>query len=817
MGSLFANLLQDTRYGVRNLSRNPGFVAIALVTLALGIGANATIFSVLNGTLLKPLSFPNPNSLMLVFETFGKGPDNWNIVSAPNFWDLQKRSHSFESMAILDSAGRGYNLSTVGTQEPEQVSGLRVSSGFFTVLGVKPMLGRTFLPEEELLGRDREVVLSYGLWKNRYAGDPGLVGRSIRIDGADFVVVGVMPPDFQWQFEGPPRQLWVPVGYTKTDYGRGDNSFLSIARLKPGVTQAQATAELESIAGGLRKEYPAEDVNMGAIATPLSDFGLEGLRGTLFTLSAAVAFVLLIACVNVANLLLARGAARQKELAIRRALGAKGARIALQLMTESMLLALAGGACGLLLAFWGARALLYLFKLNGLDLPLRPVESIPIDAQVLAFAFGVACLTGLLFGIAPAVSAWRGNLNDPLKEGGRTGRTRGSSRLRNLLVASEVALALIVLCGAALMIKSMSRLLGVDPGFRPKNVLVLGLSVPQEEIYVGPPGLPRFCSDLEERVSTVPGVVSVGAVAHLPMWGNATRSFQLEGRPPAAPGDMPFGDYSVACPGYFKTMAIPLAKGREFTRQDTLSSLPVIVINETMAHQFWPKQDPLGRAIRLGGSDGPRLTVVGVVGDVHHQGLDAPVRPQFFRPYPQAGWPVMSVVVRTISSPASYTTAIKKAIAQALPERPVSKATTLEEILHDSTGSRRFPMLLLSVFSTLALVLAAVGIVGVVGNTVTQRTHEIGIRMALGARTLDVVGLMVNSSMLWVLAGLAVGLAGTAGLTRLLGGMLYQVRPLDPGVLGSVAFLLAAVAGAASYFPARRAAKIDPVVALRCE
>ncbi len=313
MGSLFANLLQDTRYGVRNLSRNPGFVAIALVTLALGIGANATIFSVLNGTLLKPLSFPNPNSLMLVFETFGKGPDNWNIVSAPNFWDLQKRSHSFESMAILDSAGRGYNLSTVGTQEPEQVSGLRVSSGFFTVLGVKPMLGRTFLPEEELLGRDREVVLSYGLWKNRYAGDPGLVGRSIRIDGADFVVVGVMPPDFQWQFEGPPRQLWVPVGYTKTDYGRGDNSFLSIARLKPGVTQAQATAELESIAGGLRKEYPAEDVNMGAIATPLSDFGLEGLRGTLFTLSAAVAFVLLIACVNVANLLLARGAARQKE------------------------------------------------------------------------------------------------------------------------------------------------------------------------------------------------------------------------------------------------------------------------------------------------------------------------------------------------------------------------------------------------------------------------------------------------------------------------------------------------------------------------
>jgi putative ABC transport system permease protein len=815
MASFFANLFQDARYAVRNLARSPGFVIIALLTLALGIGANATIFGVLHNTLLKPLAFPDPDRLMLVFETFGKGPDNWNIVSAPNFWDFQRASRSFENMAIFDSAGRGYNLG--GRQQAEQVSGLRVTSGYFPILGVKPLLGRTFLPEEETLGRDREVVLSYGLWKNRYGGDPMLVGKSIPIDGANFEVVGVMPATFGWQFEGSPRQLWVPVGYTKTDFGRGNNSFLCIGRLKAGVTQAQANAEMEAIANHVRSQFPADDANMGGVVTPLADYGLEGLRTTLLALSAAVAFVLLIACVNVANLLLARGAARQKELAIRRALGAAGWRIAIQLLTESMMLALAGGLCGLIVAFWGSRALLYLFKLNGMDLPLRPVDSIPLDGPVLIFAFAVACVTGLLFGVAPALSAVRGNVNEPLKEGGRTGSSGGSSRLRNVLVASEVALALVVLCGAGLMIKSMTRLLGVDPGFRPGNLLTMGMSVPQEEIYVGPPDLPRFCSDVQEHVSAIPGVVSVSAAAHLPFLGNAGRGFQIEGRPPADPGNMPGANYSVACPGYFRTLGVPLRKGREFSQQDTKTAPGAIVINEAMAHEYWPKEDPIGRSIRLGGSDGPRLTVVGVVGDVHHQGLDVPMPRQFFRPYMQAGWPTMTVVVRTISSPAAYTAAVKKALAEALPDRPVSTAITMEEVIHDSTGSRRFPMLLLSVFSALALLLAAVGIVGVVGNAVTQRTHEIGIRMALGARTLDVIRLMVNSSMLWVLIGLAAGLAGAAGLTRLLGGMLYQVRPMDPGVLGGVALLLGGVAVAASYLPARRAAKIDPVIALRCE
>jgi putative ABC transport system permease protein len=810
--------LQDARYSLRNLARNPGFVLVAMLTLALGIGANTTIFSIINSTLLRPLPFPGQDRLVLIWETFGKGPDNWNIVSAPNFWDFQRRSHSFESMAIFDSSGRGYNLSATGSsQEAEQVSGLRVSAGFFSVLHAQPLLGRTFLPEEEILGKDREVVLSYGLWKSRYGGDPSLVGRTIRIDGADFTVIGVMPRDFVWQFWSGPRQLWVPVGCTKTDYGRNDNSFLSIARLKPGVSVAQARSEMEAVGTGLAKQYPTIDTNMSATVEPLGDYGMEGLRTAMLTLLAAVAFVLLIACVNVANLLLARGAARQKEFAIRIALGAAGSRLARQLLTESLLLALAGGAAGLLLAAFGNRVLFYAFSLGSLYLPLRPVDSISIDARVFAFVLVVSCLTGILFGVAPALSALRTNLNDPLKEGGRTSTASGRHRLRQVLVASEVALALVVLCGAGLMIKSMSLLLGVNPGLNPKNVLTMSMSVPQEEIYVGPPGLPRFCQDVEEHVGAIPGVVSAGAVGHLPFQGNAGRSFQIEGQPPAEPGSLPGASYSVACPNYFRTMGIPVLRGREFTARDTVTAQGVIVINETMARTYWPKQDPIGRAIRLGGSDGSRLVIVGVVGDVRFQGLDAPPRRQFFRPYPQAGWPIMIVVVRTASAPATFATPVKKALADVLPDWPVSGVETMEKVVHDSTGSRRFPMLLLSVFSVLALMLAAVGIVGVVGHSVTQRAPEIGLRIALGAGTVDVLRLMVSSNMGWVMIGLAVGVAGSAGLTRLLSGLLYGVRPLDPMVLGAVSLLLAAVALVASYLPARRAARIDPIVALRCE
>jgi putative ABC transport system permease protein len=814
---MMRTLVQDVKYGLRNLARNPGFALVAILTLALGIGANTTIFSVISETLLKPLSFRDASKLVLVWETFGKGPDNWNIVSAPNFWDFKRQSHSFQNMAIFDSAGRGYNLSASGNgREAEQVLGLRVSAEFFQVLGVKPLLGRTFVPEEETLGKDHEVVLSYGLWKRRYGADASLVGRTIRVDGADFTVIGVMPSEFEWQFWSDARQLWVPVGYTKTDFGRGDNSFIAIARLKPGVSEAQARTEMEAVGTHVAKEYPVDDANMAATVSPLGDFDMQGLRSTMLTLLAAVAFVLLIACVNVANLLLARGAARQKEFAIRRALGAPGARIARQLLTESFLLALAGAVVGLLVAVWSTRVLFVGFKLNLLHLPLRTVTSIPIDGRVFAFALAISCLTGVLFGMAPAWSVLRTSVNDTLKEAGR-GTTGERHTLRHVLVASEVALAMIVLSGAGLMIKSMTRLLGVDPGLNPKNVLTMTMSVPQEAIYVGPPTLPRYCQDVAENVGAIPGVVSVSAVGHLPFRGNAGRGFQIEGRPPAAPGEMPGANYSVACPGYFRAMGIPIRKGREFTDRDTVNAQQVIVINEAMAHDFWPKEDPIGHAVRLGGSDGPRLTIVGVAASVHHQGLDSPVRRQFFRPYMQAGWPVMTVVVRTQHTPGEFTTPIKRAIANVLPDLPVAGVETMEEIVRSSTGSRKFPMMLLSVFSVVALALAAVGIVGVVGHSVVQRQHEIGIRMALGAGTMRVLRMVVSASMIWVLAGLAAGLAGSAALTRLLSGLLYDVRPLDPLVLGSVGALLGAVALIASYLPARRAARIDPMTALRVE
>ncbi|MGA7752477.1 MAG: ABC transporter permease [Candidatus Sulfotelmatobacter sp.] len=806
-------LWNDIRYSVRQLGKNPGFTAVAVLTLALGVAANTVIFTVMNATILKKLSFPEPDRLVMVWETFG-GTDDYNIISAPNYWDFTRQNHVFENIAIFDSGGRGYNLApTGGNREPEQVSGLRVSSTFFDVLGVRPFLGRNFMPEEEVRGKDHVIILSYGLWKRRYGADRALVGKTIRVDGEDFTVIGVMPPDFRWQFWSYPRQLWVPVGYTETDKGRDQNSFLSIGRLKPGITVAQARSEMAVIGTGLARQYPNDLPKMSATVVPMADYASSSVRATMLTLFAAVGFVLLIACVNVANLLLARGAARQKEFAVRRALGARGIRLARQLLTESVLLALLGGCCGLVLAAWSASVLPSVLPDTLQLLPLHELDTLPLDGRVFAFAFLVSCCTGVLFGLIPAVSTAREGLTQPLKEGGR-GASGGGGRLRHVLVACEVALALVVLCGAGLMIASLSRVLGVNPGFDARNVVIMDMSLPQEQTYTGPPGHPLFCRDLDEHVSAIPGVVAVAAVAHLPMRGNAGRGFDIEGRPDPGPENQPGASYTVACPNYFHALGVPLLEGREFTHQDGLGAPGVIIINQSMAKKYWPNEDPLGRVIKQGGA---RLTIVGVVADVHHTGLDEDTNPQFFRPYPQAGWPVMSVVVRTTGAPASYIPAIKKALAEVEPERPVSDVTLMQDVVESSVGSRRFPALLLAAFAGLALVLAAVGIVGVVSYSVSQRTREIGIRMALGARKGDVLNLILSASMGWVFVGLTFGVVASLGLTRLLGTLLYSVKPGNPLVLGIVSMLLAAVALLASYIPARRAAKVDPMVALRCE
>jgi predicted permease len=810
------SVLSDIRFTVRTWGRNPGFTAVALLTLALGIGANTTMFSVVNATLLRSLPFPHADQLATLWKGPINNPDRLNIVSLPNFRDWRDRSRTFGSLALFDSAGRGYNLT--GEGEAEQVSGLRVTASFFTVFGVQPLLGRTFVPEEEAPGNDRVVVLSHALWTHRYAADRSIIGRTIPIDGRAFTVIGVMPPAFRFQFGGSvERQLWVPAGWTKGDEDRGSNSFIAIGRLKAGATFDEARGDMDAIGRTLAEAYPNENAGQTVRIIPMADFGVARLRPTLVAMLGVVGFVLLIACVNVANLTLARAAARSRELAIRCALGAGRGRIVRQLLTESVMLACAGGACGLLLAYWGTSALLPILPSNLRTVPLRPVDRIGIDMTVLAFTSAIAILSGILFGLAPALGSFRADLTNPLKESA-PGSTGGRGRLRYALVASEVALTLVVLAGAGVMLLSVSRLLRVDPGLDTRDVLVMQMSLPQENLYYGPPGNARFCEGLDQRVGTVAGVRSVSAIAHLPLsGGSAGRGITIEGRADPGPENGAGAAYSVACPNLLRTLGMTLRSGRDFTLRDTLEAPGVALINEAMARRNWPGEDALGKRFKIGNfaSDGPWLTVVGVFKDVRQYGLDSEPGPWFLRPYQQAGWPFMSIIAKTASAPALFVAPIKQALAIVEPKQPVSAVRTMEDVVGTSVSSRRFPMLLLTLFGLLALVLAAVGIAGVVGYSVVRRTQEIGLRIALGAQRADVLRLVLGQSLIWTLIGIAGGLAGAFGLLRFLDTLLYGVEPADPMVLGTASVVLVGVALAASYLPARRAMRIDAVRALR--
>ena len=819
--TMLADVWQDLRYGVRMLVKQPGFTLIAVLTLALGIGANTTIFSVINSLLLQPVPFPNAERLVLVWQSQMNDPKDRNIVSAPNYWDWERQNDVFERMALLDSAGKGYSLA--GDGEPERVSGVRVTAGFFEVLGVAPQLGRTFLPAEEQPGKHQVVVISDSLWRSRYNADPHIIGKTVKVDSENHTVVGVMPPKFEFQLYSPVRQLWVPVAYTKGDQDRTSNSFMCLARLKPGVTLEQARARMNNIGHALAAQYPQENAGRTVAIDSVIGFDTENQQRTLLTLLAVAGFVLLIACVNVANLLMARGATRQRELAIRAALGASRVRTIRQMLTESLLLALAGGLSGILLAIWSNSLLLKVLPGNLTAVPFRSIsktDGLTMDYKVLAFTWVITCLTGIIFGLAPALIFSKRDVNESLQEGSRGSTGGGSAKLRQSLVILEVALTLIVLTGAGLMIQSMARLLGVTPGFDPRNVLVLSMTLPQENLYYGPPGRPEFPRQLQQHVGSLPGVVSVSAVSHMPIsGGSAGRSFVIEGRPDPGRDNQPGAKYTIICPNYFQTLGIKQISGREFTEQDTLTAPGVIVVNEALAKRFFPNEDPVGKRIRIGVLDAnaPWLTIVGVTADVKQRGLDQPTRPEFFRPYNQAAWPVMTVVVRTASNPGAFITPIKQAIARFEPERAASGIRTMEEVIYDSAGSRRFPMMLLVAFSLVGLTLAAVGISGVVAFSVAQRTREIGIRMALGASKGAVVRLVLNRSMGAAFIGIGLGLAGSLALTRFLAGLLFEVKPMDPLVLGSVSVLLASVAFAACYFPARRATKVDPLVALRCE
>jgi putative ABC transport system permease protein len=812
------SLWQDLRYGARTLRKSPGYTVVAVLTLALGIGANTVIFSVINTTLLRPLPYKAAAQLVMIFRSDAKNRlHDFGIDSKPDYEDYVKQADAFSSAALFDSSSNGYNLSE--GSRPERLQGVRITSGFFKTFGVEPMLGREFVPNEEPQGADHEVILSYRVWARRYNSDPDIIGKSIRIDGVGHTVVGVIPKDFVFQFWQNPGDIFIPVGYTDGDQQRGSHSFVVVARLKPGVTLSEADAQEDSIGQRLAKQYPDSNASTTATVVAMDRMSVDDVKPVLMVLFYVVGFVLLIACVNVANLSLARSATRRKEIAVRRALGAGRWRVMRQLLTESLLLAAVG--CGVGLAF----AYVSLTLIEGAlpdqlkYLPFRPIETIPMDARVLAFALAVTCITAVLFGIAPAVSAERTEASDALKSGGGRGTSHVQVRLGRGLVAAEVALAFVVVVVAGLLIDSLVRVLRVDPGYTSRNVLTMNISTPQTEIFYGPPVNERFCQQVSESLEAIPGVERASAVSRLPLQGGAGRGFEIEGQSFTNPDDQPGAGYLIACPGAFESLGVQMIEGREFTNADTNGAPAVAIINESMAKKWWPKESAIGRRIRIARAklNEPWMTVVGVSKDIRQGGLDRETFPLFYRPFPQAGWPQMSIVAKTAMAPHAIEASAKRAIATALPDTPASDVMSLDAVLHDSVSSRTIPTAVLSSFALLALVLAAVGIAGVVSYGVAQRTQEIGIRMTFGASARDVLRMIVGGSMKWVLAGVVVGVGCALGATRLLTDLLFGVKGWDPWVMAAVAALLSGVALVASWWPARRATRVDPMVALRYE
>jgi putative ABC transport system permease protein len=813
MGVLF----QDLRYGLRMLAKSPGFTAVAVLTLALGIGANTAIFSLVNALLLRPLPYHDGNRLVVITEKTLQSPET--PISYPNFLDWQTQNDAFERMAAFQPE----SLNITGVEVPENVGCLKVSASFFSTLGMKPILGRDFQPDDDA-GGNPVVLMSHGWWQRRFGADQGIVGRKLTLKGTlkaqSYTVIGILPPDFKFYGEA---DLYVPIGLWRGDgylmKRENHDRTLAVARLKPAVTMEYARAQMNTIASRLEKQYPTTNAGWGATVTPLRERIVGSVRPAALVLLCAVGFVLLIACVNIANLLLARSLARYKEVAIRVALGAGRWRLVRQLLTESLLLALAGGTLGILLTLWGIESLTGLIPE---DLRHAVFGKITIDHRVLAFTLLVSLLTGIFFGLFPALPVSRPDLNEHLKEGERFSAARFERhRVRNFLVVCEVALAFVLLTGAGLLLRSFYRLLAVNPGFNPQNVVTIQLDTSDPKYDSNPAQFFAFNRQLLEHVQALPGVQHVGMVRPLPLGGgHSEMPFYLEGHPLPAQGQFPVTGWRGLSPGYFEAMGVPLLKGRFFAVSDNPNTPMVSVINESMARRYWPNEDPIGKRFRLGTSEMglPWFIVVGVVGDTRPDGLAAGAPAEFYVSCLQLGsWADMSLVVKATSQPLQVAAAVREQVLALDKEMATSEPRSVDELLASSLAGRRVNALLLALFAAMALLLAGVGIYGVMSYAVTQRTHELGLRMALGAARLDIVKLVVGEGLILTLLGVAAGLAGAWGLTRFLRGMLFGTRPTDPVTYAGVSVVLVAVALLACYIPARRATKVGPMEALRYE
>ena len=825
--------MNDLRFALRQLLKNPGFTAVAVLTLALGIGANTAIFSVVNAVLLRPLPFKEPARLVTVWERNPKQGYDQNVAAPANFLDWKAQSQSFEQLAMFGEA-HGYNLT--GTDEPVRVNGFAVTANLFQTLGVNPAIGRNFSIEEETQGRDHVAILSHGLWQRRFGSDKNILGKTISLDGNSYTIIGVMPAGFSYpggtgallggMFFNPTPELWLPLALSaEMRQARGWHDWQVIGRLKQGVSLEHARKEMDNLQARMEKANPGNFMGTGCSLIPLREQSIGDVETTLLVLFGAVAFILLISCTNVANLLLARAAARQKEIAIRAALGASRCALVHQLLTESALLALCGGALGSALAWWSVGVLVT--KASDKIAQTTPGwNDIGLDLRVLAFTLIVSLATGLLFGLVPALQTTNSDVNETLKESVR-GSTEGArrNRFRSFLIISEVGLATVLLVGAALLLQSLLRLQNVNPGFNPEHVLTMELGLP-ETTFPDAKERNAFVERLRDRLKTVPGLESVGATSALPLSGAAGNfAFEIDGRPPLEPGKFQTAEVTSITPDYFSAMQIPLRAGRLLDTRDREGAPRVTIISRALAERYFPNEDPIGKKLKFFGDE--PWTIVGVAQDVKHRALDSSSQPAqsrilfdagIFIPYAQAHYgSTVGFAVRSKVVPMSLSGSARAVVHEIDPRQAIAKLRPMEAVVSSSIAQPRFRTLLLGLFGALAVVLAAIGLYGVLVYTVAQRTHEIGIRMALGAQMRDVLNLIVRQGMTLAVAGVALGLLAALALTRVLSSMLYEVRPTDPITFGSVGLLLTSVAFLACYFPARRAAKVDPMEALRYE